>query len=426
MIQKIALFFFVGLRLSVAQDFSRLDTLIQRMEQHQKVMGSVAVSNAGKTVYNRSLGTTDLKTPIDANTLFRIGSISKTFTAALVLKAVEEQKLHLEQKLSEFYPEVLHSEQITLSHLLSHRSGIANFTETPTYTQWYTRPQTRGELLKIILNGGSKFTPGSQEGYSNSNYVVLSLLLEKIYAEPFDKILEKQILSPLGLKFTRYGSKIQTEKNEALSYAYMGNWILYQETDLSIPLGAGGIISTPNDLNKFTEALFSGKIIQDKSLEIMKAGHGLVPMTWQNHKGYGHSGGIDAFSAFLLYFPEEKISLAFTTNGLRIPMNTLTAAVRDAAFGQEVKLQDFAPVEVPEAVLETYIGTYSGPELPLKLNIARSGQKLYFQATGQFPVLLEALSQDSFQFLPSRMRVDFKENTLIFRQGGKTYTLSKE
>jgi D-alanyl-D-alanine carboxypeptidase len=396
------------------------------MEEYQKAMGSIAVSKDGKIIYSRSLGSKDLKSPNNENTLFRIGSISKTFTATLVMKAVEDKLLGLDQKLSSFFPEIPKADQITLSHLLSHRSGIHNFTSLPSFMQWYTRPHSQEELLKTIVNGGSVFEPGSKEDYSNSNYVLLSFILEKIHKTPYNQILDKQIIQPLKLKYTRYGSKIQVDQNEALSYIYMGNWILHPETDLSIPLGAGGIVSTPSDILTFAEALFSGKLLHENSVEEMKSGYGLFPMPYMDHKGYGHTGGIDGFKSVFTYFPNEKIGIAITSNGFKISPSILTQAVRNAALGAEVKWQDFAPVQVSEEDLQSYVGTYSGPDLPLKITISRSGQKLYAQATGQLPILLEAVTKETFQFLAADIEINFLPYHMSFKQGGRTFTLSKE
>lgn len=412
--------------LGFAQDFSRLDTLLQRMENHDKLMGSVAITKDGKVVFSRAVGRKDLKNANDINTLFRIGSISKTFTATLLMKAVEEKKISLDQKLGDFYPQIPLAEKITLAQLLSHRSGIHNFTSSPTYMQWYTRPQTREELLKIMVNGGSVFEPGSKEEYSNSNYVLLSFILEKIHNAPFDKILDQQIIQPLQLKHTRYGSKIEADKNEALSYLYMGTWMLYPETDLSIPLGAGGIVSTPSDILQFAEALFSGKILKKETVEEMKTGYGLFSVPYKDTPGYGHTGGIDGFKSIFAYFPEKKLGIAITLNAIAISPTILNKEVRKAAFGEEVELHDFTPIHLSDEVLQAYVGVYSGAELPIKISVSNKGGKLYAQATGQLPFQLEAVTQDTFQFFPSGIEMQFSDGELKFKQGGKTYTLSKE
>ena len=207
-----------------AQDFdtAKLNSYFKALADNNKFMGSVAVSKNGKIIYTRSIGFADVENNIKLNdsTKYRIGSITKTFTASLILKAVEENKLLLSQTLDNYFPSIKNAEKITISELLYHRSGVHNFTDNADYLTWNTQPKTEQQMVEIIAKGGSDFEPGSKLQYSNSNYILLTYILEKIYDKPYAELLNKKIIKPLHLKNTYYGGKINIHNNECYSYTY--------------------------------------------------------------------------------------------------------------------------------------------------------------------------------------------------------------
>src|SRR5690606_40831367 len=155
---------------------------------------------------------------------------------------------------------------------------IHNFTDDEAYLTYNTQPKTEKEMVEIITSVGSDFDPDTKFSYSNSNYVLLSYILEKSFKESYAQLLQKYIAKPLNLKNTYLGGKINTDNKEAKSYSNIGLWVAELETDTSIPLGAGGIVSTPTDLAKFNDALFQGKVLKNEDLELMKTindGYGL-------------------------------------------------------------------------------------------------------------------------------------------------------
>jgi D-alanyl-D-alanine carboxypeptidase len=162
-------------------DKAKLDNYFQNLETNNKFMGSIAVSQDGKVIYTKSIGFADVENNQKANenTKYRIGSISKTFTTVMVMKAVEDKKLDLNQTIEKFFPTVPNANKITIKQLLGHRSGIHNFTNDDEYMTWYTQPKTEKEMVEIITKIGSDFEPDSKADYSNSNFVLLTYILEK-------------------------------------------------------------------------------------------------------------------------------------------------------------------------------------------------------------------------------------------------------
>ncbi|WP_332911986.1 serine hydrolase domain-containing protein [Algoriphagus boritolerans] len=250
--------FAVNSFLAQAQDYTKLNQFLDSLEIHDKFMGTVLLASDGKPVFERALGYADRERKIKATvaTHYRIGSISKMFTTVLVLKAEESGKLSLDQKLADFYPQIKNSDKITLSMLLQHRSGIHNFTNNPDYLSYHTKPVSEEALVKIISDGGSDFEPDSKADYSNSNFVLLTFILEKVYEKSFSEILDEQLVKPLKLESTAIFTASDPGKGESFSYTFKDKWILEAETDPSIPLGAGAISSDVKDLNTFINALF--------------------------------------------------------------------------------------------------------------------------------------------------------------------------
>jgi D-alanyl-D-alanine carboxypeptidase len=415
-------------------DKAKLDNYFQNLEANNKFMGSVAVSQNGQIIYSKSIGFADVEKNQKANenTKYRIGSITKTFTTVLVLKAIEDKKLSLDQTIEKFFPTVPNANKITIKQLLGHRSGIHNFTNDEDYLTWYTQPKTEKEMVEHITKIGSDFEPDSKADYSNSNYVLLTYILEKIHKQSYADVVDKQIIKPLGLKNTKFGGKINTTNNESKSYSYAGSWKEEPETDMSIPLGAGGIISTPTDLTQFSDALFGGKLLKPESLELMKTvvdgyGLGLFKVPFYDKIGFGHTGGIDNFTSMFSYFPDGNISYALTSNGTNYNNNNISIAVLSAIYGKEYDIPEFSSYEVKAEELEQYLGIYSSTTIPIKITITKEDHTLFAQATGQSAFPLEATAKDQFKFDLAGVVIEFKpaEKTLLLKQGGMEFTFIK-
>lgn len=415
-------------------DKAKLDNYFQNLETNNKFMGSIAVSQDGKVIYTKSIGFADVENNQKANenTKYRIGSISKTFTTVLVMKAVEDKKLDLNQTIEKFFPTVPNANKITIKQLLGHRSGIHNFTNDDEYMTWYTQPKTEKEMVEIITKIGSDFEPDSKADYSNSNFVLLTYILEKTYKQSFADLLDKQIIKPLELKNTTFGGKINTTNNESKSYSYKGSWKEEPETDMSIPLGAGGIISSPSDLTKFSDALFGGKLLRAESLELMKTvvdgyGLGLFKIPFYDKTGFGHTGGIDNFTSMFSYFPDGNVSYAMTSNGTNYSNNNISIAVLSAVYGKDYEIPEFSNYEVTAEELEQYLGVYSSVTIPIKITITQDGNTLLAQATGQSAFPLEASAKDEFKFDLANIVIEFipTEKKLILKQSGMELTFLK-
>jgi D-alanyl-D-alanine carboxypeptidase len=434
----ILLFLLPAIVKSYSQDFdtNKLDAYFEALEVSNKFMGSVALLKEGKIVYTKHVGFSDVESKIkpSKNTKYKIGSISKTFTSTLILMAVEEQRLALSTTIENYFPSITNSEIIAISNLLNHRSGIHNFTDdVKDYIKYNTTPKTEKEMIQIIAKSGSDFEPDSKAQYSNSNYVLLSYILEKVYSKPYDEILDEKIIQPLGLKDTYFGSKSDMKNNESHSYVYQEKWMKQPETDISIPMGAGGIVSTPSDLTLFAHALFTNKLIAETNLNKMKTitdkyGMGLFQMPFYDKIGFGHTGGIDGFSAVLGYFEKENVSFAITSNGANYVINEISIALLSSIFNKPFSVPSFDLYEVESKDLNKYLGIYASESFPLKITISKSGNVLMAQATGQSSFALVATEKDKFKFDRAGIVMEFDpdKNQMTLKQGGTVNVLTKE
>ncbi|MBN2814880.1 MAG: beta-lactamase family protein, partial [Bacteroidales bacterium] len=339
----------------------------------------------------------------------------------------------LDQTIDKFFPEIVQAESITIRHLLSHRSGIHNFTNDESYLTWNTQPKTEGEMREIIAKAGIDFEPGSKASYSNSNFVLLTYILEKSFGKSYLELLTTYIVDPLRLEDTYLGGKINVQKNECRSYSYLETWQRAPETDMSIPLGAGAIVSTPVDMVKFSDALFGGRLVKQESLDQMMEmndnyGLGLMPIPFYDIKGYGHGGGIDGFSSILCHFNENNVSYAMTINGANFNINNISIAVLSAVYNRAFDIPSFNTFEVDTADLEKYVGMYSSAQLPLKITVTRVNKTLIAQATGQSAFPLEATGKDVFAFEQAGVVMEFspQENKMVLKQGGGKFDFKKD
>lgn len=428
--------------LSTASCFSqtfnnqRIDSLFQILEKKDKFMGSIAVSQNGKLLYTKAIGYSDVENSKKASieTKYKIGSISKMFTASLIFKAIEENKLTLSQTLDAYYPQIENSKKITIGNLLNHRSGIHNFTneEHLRSDTFVTKPKSEKEMIAVISKFKSDFEPNSKAEYSNSNYVILSYILEKVFKKPYSAILDSKIVKPLGLKNTYFGGETKNKNDETYSYHFTDKWEKGTDTNPSIPMGAGGIVSNPTDLTIYIEQLFKGKMISEKSLLLMKTmnqnfGMGMFEVSYFEYKGYGHTGGIDDFRSVLAYYPNEKLSVVITSNGMIYPNNNVLICALSSYFNKPFVMPTFNILELKPEVLDLYAGQYSSTAIPIKIDITRNENKLFAQATGQPAFPLDATEANIFKFEQAGIVLEFNaaKKQMVLKQGGKEFVFTK-
>jgi len=416
---------------------SKLDSLLNVLDEKNKSMGSLTISKNGIVLYSRAIGYSFIsdneKIAATEKTKYRIGSITKMFTATMIFQLIEEGKLTPTTPLDKFFPKLPNADKITISNLLNHRSGIHEFTDDPDYETWMALSKTQDEILALISKHNVDFQPNEKAAYSNSNYVILGYILEKVSKKSYSKNLIERITSKIGLSNTYVGSKINKNNNESYSYRFDGNWVQANETDTSILGGAGCIVSTPTDLTQFIEALFSLKLVSENSLTQMKTitdryGMGMREIPFYTKKAYGHNGRIDGFVSNLAYFPEDSLAISFCSNGEIYPVNEILIGVLSIYFNQEYAIPTFNTLSLKTEDLDKYLGVYSSLQMPVKITITKDNVTLFAQATGQGAFPLEATEKDKFRFDEDGVKVEFNndKNEFTITQRGTSFLFTKE
>jgi D-alanyl-D-alanine carboxypeptidase len=441
---KILTTLLIGLSLGTvfSQSFNKpkLDSLMNILAEKNKAMGNLTISKNGIVVYSKAIGYSfvsgNQKLSATDQTKYRIGSISKMFTATMIFQLIEDGKLNLTTTVDKYFPQLPNASKITISNLLNHRSGLHNFTADPEYLTWMILPKTQDDMLAIISKGKVDFQPDEKASYSNSNYVVLGYVIEKVSKLSYSKYLSNRITSKIGLSNTYVGAKTDTKKNESFSYRFLNSWEQAPETDMSIPGGAGSIVSTSADLTKFVESLFSLKLVSSSSLIQMKTitdgyGMGMFQIPFYTKRAYGHTGVIDGFASSLAYFPEDSLALAYCANGQVYPLNDILIGVLSIYFDKQYAIPTFntlPSITLKTEDLDKYLGVYSSTQFPLKITITKNAAILMAQATGQSSFPLEATAVDKFKFDPAGIKMEFNtdKNELTLAQGGRNILFTKE
>lgn len=340
---------------SQQENFKQLDSLFEILSSNHKYMGTMTILKDGKQVYNKSVGyqyiTETEKKKASAASKYRVGSITKTFTAVMIFQLVDENKITLDALLSTYYPQIPNASKISIANLLNHSSGLYNITSDPTIEDWIYKPSSEKDMLSRLVTHEVDFQPSEKTNYSNTNYILLGYILEQIEGKSYKTLLKKRIIDKLGLKNTYVGAAIDVQNNECLSYIYdednNNTLIEATETDLSNPGGAGNIVSNTSDLTTFISELFNDKLLSKESLKIMTTVsdeqfcYGIFYANMNGFDIYASEGTIDRFQSFLMYLPETKTAIAMTANAFNYTKKSIMLNAFKASIGEAINLPSF-------------------------------------------------------------------------------------
>jgi D-alanyl-D-alanine carboxypeptidase len=327
-------------------DDRKIDNYLNYIESNNLGIGGLSIFKDGKEVYRKNFGQKNLPNEIhNSDTKYQVGSVTKMITATLIFRLIEDGKLKIDDKLSDFYPEIPNSKKITIKNLLEHTSGLGSYVVKDGEI-WITKKIPEKEIFDLIMQQGVSFEPNEKVAYSNTAYFFLTKIIEKKYKSAFHEIVAREVILPLRLK--NFASIKSNPTNVFKSYQYENNaWTAVKEMDFSNIVGVGDISSTPKDLNIFIGNLFDHKIIKKESLDAMLPkigsetwGRGIELWDFDGIKFYGHRGGTVASRAILLYNKEANISISYNSNGQRIPPDEFIRNVVYLIYGKEFKLPE--------------------------------------------------------------------------------------
>lgn len=351
--------------ISFAQDKTRqIDELLNTYHQYGQFNGSVLVAENGKILLKKGFGSANMEwnIPNQTDTKFRLGSITKQFTALLIVKLAEDGKIKLDVPITTYLPDYPKTtgDKITIHHLLTHTSGIPNYTSFPDFFKDKSRnPYTPEEFVKTFSSLPLEFTPGEKFRYSNSGYFVLGYIIEKVTGKTYEQYLQETVFTPLKMVNSGYDHSDVILKNRAAGYEKEGkNFSNTPYIDMSIPYAAGSLYSTVEDLYLWDQALYTNKLLSPTSMELLFKSY--ISTGGKDFYGYGwfisekdngkntsklkiveHGGGINGFNTNIVRIPADKnlIVLLNNTGGtvLNEMSNAITAILYQQPFNQPKK-----------------------------------------------------------------------------------------
>ena len=407
---------------NIQNDFyPKLDALSDSLKKYDRWMGSILIMKNGELLNEKYLGFRSIDSngteiPNDTETRYRIGSVTKTFTAVIIMQLVDEGKLSLDDTLSKYYPEIPMSDKITIEHLLGHQSGIHDFINDLDLRPPQTKAITKEEVLQRIILAGRDFEPGTDAAYSNPNYQLLGFIIEKVTGNSYESEINKRIIEPLGLKKTVFGAPINTKNDYAQSYSKYGiNWEQEPETHMSVPHAAGGLTATSHDLLEMVSALFNYQLIDSNSLSRMMTFRGSYGLgIFENDlpdgkKIYSHSGGIDQFFAKYAYIPDQNVIIVSNSNGYNIHPDILYLAAVHYLTGKPYKFPEFRSLKLNSIQIDKIIGMYRNENRDLSLNISHEKGSFMAKLTGQKKVALAVKNESTLTLDLYDAILEFKE-----------------
>ena len=435
MLRKTAIaFLLVGICLA-QDDIARMEQVVHSYLDQRQFMGTVLVARDGKVLLSKGYGSANLEwdVPNSPATKFRLGSITKQFTAACILLLEERGKLKTDDPVKKYLPDAPAAwDNVTIFNLLTHTSGIPSFTGFPDYHSTEAIPTTPEQLVARFRDKPLEFQPGEKWNYSNSGYVLLGYLIEKVSQQSYSQFVQANIFSPLGMRDSGYDSNSAIIAHRASGYDQGDKGPANTGfIDMSIPFSAGALYSTTEDLLRWEEGLMGGKVLSPASLQKMTTpfksdyAFGLSVHTANGRKVIEHGGGIEGFNTMLAYYPEDKLTVVVLANLSGRAPDAIAHNLAAVAHGEKVVLtSERKQITVSPAILAKYVGTY---ELMPNFDIVMTleGGQLMTQATGQSKFPLFAESETKFFLKVVDAVVEFFSDEkgdvthLILHQGGR-------
>lgn len=386
---------------------------------------TVIVTRDGKVVFRKAYGMANVEkgVPLTPESVLRLGSITKQFTATAILMLAEEGKLSVKDEITKFFPDYpVKGKKITIEQLLHHTSGIKSYTNKPDFMMNAHKDYTVAQMIDGFKNDPFDFEPGTKYAYNNSGYILLGAIIEKVSGMPYAKFVEQRIFVPLGMENTAYEGQERGKAPRAAGYARQGE--IFKPAmvlSMSQPYAAGSLVSNVDDLARWDKAISDGKLLKAASWQQAFTG-AVLPDGQPTHYGYGwgqgevrgaktigHGGGIFGFSTYAFRVPSEKLYVAVLNNADsgRVQPEIVARKAAAVAMGKPYPL--LAPIPVDVASLAAYEGEYRIDADATRSFRVENG-KLVMQRTGRPPVKVEAYGKDKFFLEDSLVYMEFKRD----------------
>ncbi len=421
---------------------SKIDILINAYAKLYKFNGSALVAKNGTILLNKGYGYRDAAGKVLNNeqTIFQLGSITKQFTSAVILKLQEEKKLALSDKLSKYFPGYPKGDSITIRELLTHTSGIYNYTNDQDFmANEITKPATREKMMSLFKDKPLDFSPGTSWSYSNSGYSLLGYIIEAITKKMYEQVVRKYIFTPLGMTHSGFDFTHLKSNNKAVGYFKLNDkdTALAPIVDSTVSFSAGAIYSTIGDLYLWHKALENNIVLskaqQEEAYTSVKNnyGYGWGIDSIEGKRRVGHGGGIPGFITNISRVPEDDICIILLSNASNEALADITKSIYAILYNKEYELpKERKVIKLPEETLKQYEGEYEiKPGFTVSMSI-KDGE-LSAVPTGQSQKILHAEKEDFFFEMEEDVQVEFTRNDkkeidgFILKQGGRAMPAKK-
>jgi CubicO group peptidase (beta-lactamase class C family) len=407
-----------------AQVAQRVDEYMEALWRVRRYGGSVLVAREGRLLVNRGYGlaNAELEVPNRPATVYRIGSLTKAFTAAAILLLQERGRLSVQDSICQYLTDCPEPwRPITLHHLLTHTSGIPNVTVLPEWEALKTVPATPAEVVARVRTLPLGFPPGERYDYSNSNYLLLGLVIERASGQSYDAFMREAVFGPLRLENTAYDHRLPVVPNRAAGYSRAARGIVNAPyADPSLSFSAGGLRSTTADLSRWVEALAAPGFLTQRSLDAMFTPfRGTYAYGWavdqlHGRRHIGHTGGIEGFSTHISRFPDNRATVIVLSNNDAAVANAIARDLSAILFGEPYQVpREPTQVSVDPAVYAAYAGRYEIAPGAM-LVVVREGERLTI-GSGQ-PPSAELFPESETEFF---MRVADARVTFVRGEGAR-------
>ncbi len=402
--------------------------------------GSILIAKEGQILFSKGFGMADIEldVPNTPKTKFRLGSITKQFTAMLVMQLQEKGLLNVNDSLAEYIPDYPNGNKITIHHLLTHTSGVPSFTGFPDYTKVMVQPLKLEEIIALFKNRPLEFDPGTKYRYSNSGYILLGYILEKVSDKPYDLLLQKNIFKPLGMTNSGYDWNQIIVKNRASGYSMdKGELANASYIDMHIPHAAGALYSTVEDLYTWDRALYTDKLLSRESMDKMftpflnNYAYGWNVSELFGRKLISHGGGINGFVTYIARFPDDDACIIILSNLTASRTGQIYRDLAAILFGEQYELpKEKKAVQIDPGLLDAYVGMYE-LEGDRSIKVFKEGDRIFAEFAGQGTAELFAESETKFFMKAADVEISFVKDDsgnvtrLIIHQGGEETSAKK-
>jgi CubicO group peptidase (beta-lactamase class C family) len=404
-----------------------IDALMEPVCKPSEPGAAVIVARNGTVVFRKGYGLANLElaVPIEPHMVFRLGSITKQFTAVAILMLVEQGALSLDDDITTFWPDYpTHGHPITVEHLLTHTSGIKSYTSMPEWLSLWRKDMTVEEIIDLFKDQPMDFAPRERWAYSNSCYHLLGAIIEKVSGQTYEEYLKQRIFDPLGMTHSCYDHAERIVPGRVAGYQ-KGREGYENAPYLSMthPYAAGGLLSSVDDLVLWDEALYTDKLLAQHTLErafrpaVLRTGastgygYGWEITSYEGHRMIEHSGGIPGFRTDAIRLPDDHLFVAVLMNSTAGEPPPEQLAVKIAALAIGHPYQEPVAITLDTATLDAYVGVYQVDEdEQAEQVVTRDGDHLSIQRTGGqrediFPLSsTEFFFKDTFVRFATRLR----------------------